>query len=72
MSDGRFELWIWVVKEEDGLEGTVAAIIPGSEYLGPMVLQGRTREIAERCRDIALAHQEVTGRPVRLVHMREV
>jgi hypothetical protein len=67
-----FELWVWVVKEADGQEGTIAAMIPGSEHLGLMVLQGRTREVADRLGGIAMRHGEASGRPVRLVHLQEV
>ena len=67
-----YEMWQWVVKEQDGKEGAVAALIPGQPELGPMVLQGRTERIARQMEQLAAMHAISSGLPVRLVHLREV
>jgi hypothetical protein len=75
-----YELWCWVVEEEDGREGAIAAYVDfpavgraTSSRSSLVVLQGRNRDIvAEGFAELARKHGEETGRPVRLVHLREV
>lgn len=66
-----YQLWCWVVRERDGEEGCIAVIIPGSEHLGPMVLQARTQEFAMKLMPLAQAHSQASGNPCRLVHLVE-
>ena len=67
-----YEIWVWLVREDDGREGAIAVVLPGSEQLGPMVLQARSWELAERVRPLAEAHGRATGRLIRLAHLLEV
>lgn len=63
-----YECWAWLVKEESGVEGVIAAYIPTKTELGPMVLQSRKREVALKMARIAHAHSP----NVRLAHLKEV
>ena len=67
----RYELWAWVVREAGGREGVIAAILPGKERLGPMLLQSSRLEVAESMRSMAEQHHKASGKPVRLVHLLE-
>jgi hypothetical protein len=66
-----YECWVWLVKEEDGSEGPVAAFVPELPF-GPLVLQHSRRPMAEAFGPIAHNHGHETGRPVRLAHLVEV
>jgi hypothetical protein len=65
-----YETWAWLVLESDGTEGTIAVAVPGVGAL--VVLQCRQRALAEGFGDLARAHGEAVGRPVRLAHLLEV
>jgi hypothetical protein len=67
----KFEQWAWVVEEEDGKEGVIGVVYPGQTGISVLVTRS---EILARgyFKDAADAHAEASGRPVRLVHLREV
>lgn len=65
-----YEMWAWLVLEEDGTEGVITAVVPGVEVFLP--LHHRRREMAERLEELAWAHGRASGRPVRLAHLVEV
>lgn len=67
-----YEMYCWVVTEEDGTEGVIAGIIPGMEFMGPMLLQHHDRELAEKLRGLAESHARLEAKPVRLAHLVEV
>lgn len=68
---GPYEVWVWLIEESDGRDGAIAALLPGLEKLGPLVLQNPRREVAEGFRPVAEAHGKAAGRPIRLAHLRE-
>lgn len=57
-------LYAWMVEEEDGTEGIIAALVPA---LGTTVLVTSREHVARRMKSLAHAHGEAAGRPVRLV-----
>lgn len=67
-----YEMWCWVVTEPDGSEGVIAGIIPGMEFMGPMLLQHHKHELAEHFRALAESHAKIEAKPVRLAHLIEV
>ena len=64
-----YEAWCWVELDESGREGAIASVHP---QWGLLLLQGRTREIADTMEAVARAHGRVSGHQVRLVHLSEV
>jgi hypothetical protein len=64
-------IYAWVELEPDGKQGIIAAIVPGLERFGPVLLHHRTRALAERFADLAARHAEASGRPVRFVEYRQ-
>jgi hypothetical protein len=65
-----YEMWCWVVTEEDGTEGVVCGVIP---RLGPkpIPLQHHKKEVAEQFRALAEHHGRYSGKPVRFAHLVE-
>lgn len=58
-------IYVWQELEPEGKWGTIGAIIFPS--LGPSPLMTRSREVADsQFAAFALAHQQASGRPVRL------
>jgi hypothetical protein len=66
-----YGLWVWLVEEPDGTEGSIAAIVPGLEHLGMLVLQARTEEQAMLFAWAAQQHRDRSGLSVRLAHLVE-
>lgn len=65
-----YECWAWLVREDDGVEGVVGAVVfPG---VGVMPLQARTEQRARALERYATHHGELSGKPVRLAHLKEV
>jgi hypothetical protein len=64
-----YECYVWLVREADGREAPVAAIMDGR--LGPMVLQHSDHERALQLEPFARAHAKASGQPVRLAHLVE-
>ena len=69
-----YELWAWVVTEDDGTEGVICGIVPQLADLGmgPILLQHRKREVAETLRPYAEGHGRIANKAVRLAHLVEV
>lgn len=67
-----YECWMWLVEEEDGREGVIAALIPEAGMIQPLLLQNSKRELAEALEPIARQHGASSGRPVRLAHLVEM
>lgn len=66
-----YSCWVWVVQEDDGTEGAIAAMVPQLRG-GLTVLMHKKQDVAEALEPIARRHETASGRPVRLVHLREV
>jgi hypothetical protein len=68
-----YEMYCWVVAEDDGTEGVICGLIPAMAQLGmgPMPLQHHKREVAEQLRPLAESHGRLDNKPVRLVHLVE-
>lgn len=65
-----YEMWAWLVEEEPGDEGIIAAYV--TDHSGPLPLHSRRKDFALRMEGIARQHGRQYGRPVRLVHLVEV
>jgi hypothetical protein len=65
------DLYAWVVKEEDGKEGPVCAILPGMG-MAAVPLVSMNKDVVCRLAHIARRHGDVSGKPVRLVRFAEV
>jgi hypothetical protein len=63
------DLFAWLVKEDDGREGPVCALIPGLNMAAPLV--SLSLALAELLEGVARAHADATGKPVRLVRYTE-
>jgi hypothetical protein len=64
------DLFAWIVKEADGSEGPVAAVIPGvGSAAVPLV--SMKRKIIDALALYAVAHAALSGKPVRLVRFTE-
>jgi hypothetical protein len=63
-------MYAWLVEEDDGTEGVVAAIIPalGSS---PVPLQSPKLRVARSLGGLATAHGAATGKRVRLARLVE-
>lgn len=59
-------IYAWVVEEEDGSEGIVAVLVGGGTAF-PLIGNNRALLAEGTLRELALAHHEETGRPVKLV-----
>jgi hypothetical protein len=68
-----YEMWCWVVTEDDGTEGVICGIVPQLADLGmgPIMLQHRSQEVAETLRPYAEGHGRLSNKPVRLAHLVE-
>jgi hypothetical protein len=68
-----YQMWCWVVTEDDGTEGVICGVIPqmADWGLGPSPLQHHKREVAEQFRALAESHGRLSGKPVRLAHLVE-
>lgn len=64
------DLFAWVVKEPDGREGPVCAVVPG---LGPLAvpLVSMSRNVIDALSHVASLHADASGKPVRLVRFEE-
>ena len=68
-----YEMWAWVVDDFDGKEGICTirrSLADGGQEL--LCLHHRDRDEAEAMRPLAELQTTTWGRPVRLVHLREV
>jgi hypothetical protein len=64
------ELFAWLVKEDDGREGLIAAEVP-EIGITPVPLVASNRQFMEAIAPIAQAHADRSGKPVRLVRFVE-
>jgi hypothetical protein len=66
-----YEMWVWVVTEEDGTEDVMTGVVP---QLGPspIPLQHNRQELAEVFRNLAEGHGRMVEKPVRLAHLVEI
>jgi hypothetical protein len=70
---GHHEMWIWLVREEDGTEGIIGAMLQegpdGQRVAAPLVTSDR--EIAIAMRFLAWQHSREASKPVRMAHLIE-
>jgi hypothetical protein len=63
-------IYAWLETDASGGEGVIAAIVPGMG--GIVLLQHRSRRIAELLREFAEEHHRASGHPVRLVRFNRL
>jgi hypothetical protein len=64
------DLFAWLVKEEDGREGPVCAVLPGLGLVA-VPLVSLDRRLMEAIKPVAQAHGDRSGKPVRFVRFTE-
>lgn len=69
MSNGDV-LYAWQIEQPDGAWGIIGAILPWLPDLGPTPFVVRDADLAATLADLAKAHGEAQGRPVRLGKFR--
>lgn len=57
-------LYAWQEQEDSGSWGIIAALMPGSGLVSPMVI--RSLPVAHALQPLAEAHGEASGHPIRL------
>jgi len=62
------ELWAWVSDADGPREAPIGLVTP----MGALPMVHTKREVMEEFRYYAQAHADATGRPARLVHLKDV